>query len=106
MRPTHGLAARLGAILVILLVAAASLACAREGAAPAGDAAPASAAGIMLLVESGDVSLDDPLTRFLPDYPMQGHTVTVEHLLNHTSGIKSYTGLVRRWQRATRSSTT
>jgi len=57
------------------------------------------AAGIMQLVESGDVSLDDELTRFLPDYPMQGHVVTVEHLLNHTSGIKSYTGLGERWAR-------
>lgn len=57
------------------------------------------AAAIMQLIESGDVSLDDPLTRFLPDYPMQGHTVTVEHLLNHTSGIKSYTGLGPVWRR-------
>jgi CubicO group peptidase (beta-lactamase class C family) len=168
----HRVAARLAAVFVISIVATANLACAREGAAPIGDAAPAAAtveaennaitrgvdeiitremeaipmagvsaaiargdevlvakgygladiensvpatdetvyrigsitkqftaAGIMQLVESGDVSLDDELTRFLPDYPTQGHVVTIEHLLNHTSGIKSYTGLGQRWRR-------
>ena len=33
------------------------------------------------------------MTKYLPDYPMQGHEVTIRHLLTHTSGIKSYTGL-------------
>ena len=51
------------------------------------------AAAIMMLVEDGKVALDDPITKFLPDYPMQGHQVTVEHLLTHTSGIVSYTGI-------------
>ncbi len=48
---------------------------------------------IMRLVERGEISLDDPVTRFLPDYDTQGRTVTVRHLLNHTSGIFSYTSL-------------
>ncbi len=51
------------------------------------------AAAILLLAEDGKHSLDDPMTRFLPDYPMQGHAVTVRQLLNHTSGIKSFTSL-------------
>ena len=51
------------------------------------------AAGIMMLVEEGKLSLDDPLTKFLPDYPEVGKRVTVEHLLTHTSGIVSYTGI-------------
>lgn len=51
------------------------------------------AAGIMQLVEEGSVSLDDPITDYLADFPTQGHSVTVRHLLNHTSGIKSYTGM-------------
>ncbi len=46
-----------------------------------------------MLVEQGKVSLDDDITKYLPDYPTQGHTITVEHLLTHTSGIKSYTGM-------------
>lgn len=58
------------------------------------------AAAIMRLVEAGELALDDPITDFLPDYPTQGHTVTVRHLLNHTSGIVSYTGLHEsRWER-------
>ncbi len=46
-----------------------------------------------MLAEQGKLALSDPLTKFLPDYPVQGRTVTVEHLLTHTSGIKSYTEL-------------
>jgi CubicO group peptidase (beta-lactamase class C family) len=51
------------------------------------------AMAILQLVEAGKLSLDDELTKFLPDYPTQDHKVTVRHLLNHTSGIKSYTNV-------------
>ena len=51
------------------------------------------AASIMLLVERGELSLSDPLTQFLPDYPVHGHTITVENLLTHTSGIFNYTNI-------------
>ena len=51
------------------------------------------AAAVMQLVEAGKLSLDDDLNRVLPDYPTQGHRVTVRHLLNHTSGIKNHTDL-------------
>lgn len=50
-------------------------------------------AAILLLVEDGKLSLDDELTKFLPDYPTNGHRVTLRHLVNHTSGIKGYTEL-------------
>jgi CubicO group peptidase (beta-lactamase class C family) len=63
------------------------------------------AAAIMQLVEAGKVSLDDEITRFFPDYPTQGHTVTVRHLLTHTSGIKSYTGIPAFQRMRTRSLT-
>ena len=49
------------------------------------------AAAILQLVDQGKLSLDDDLTDFLPDYPVQGHRVTVRHLLNHTSGIQTFT---------------
>ena len=49
------------------------------------------AAAILLLAEDGKLSLDDELTKFLPEYPTAGHRVTLRHLLNHTSGIKGYT---------------
>ena len=52
------------------------------------------AALILQLVEEGRVALDAPLTTYLPDYPADpGDRVTVHHLLTHTSGIPSYTGL-------------
>ncbi len=51
------------------------------------------AAAIMQLTEQGKLSLQDELTRFLPDYPTHGKKITVEHLLTHTSGIKSYTDM-------------
>lgn len=49
-----------------------------------------SAAGLLKLVEAGKVSLDDPLSKYLKDYP-DGARITVLELLNHTSGIKDYT---------------
>jgi len=48
---------------------------------------------ILQLVEQGKVGLQDPITKYFPDYPTQGHEVTVHHLLTHISGIKSYTSL-------------
>lgn len=51
------------------------------------------AAAILLLEEEGKLSLDDPIDEHLPDYPTHGHTITIEHLLTHTSGIASYTGI-------------
>ena len=51
------------------------------------------AAAILQLVEAGQIGLNDPMTRYLPDYPTQGHEVSIRHLLTHTSGIKSYTTL-------------
>ena len=48
-------------------------------------------ASVLLLVEQGKLSLDDPLTKYLPDYPTQGHTVTIRRLLDHSSGISGYT---------------
>lgn len=44
---------------------------------------------VLRLVEQGRLSLDDTIDRFLPDFP-QGATVTVRHLLTHTSGLKDF----------------
>jgi D-alanyl-D-alanine carboxypeptidase len=50
------------------------------------------AAWLLRLVDQGRVRLDDPLSRFLPQYP--GATgITVAQLLNHTSGVRSYTAI-------------
>ena len=50
------------------------------------------AAGVLKLAEDGKLSLDDPLARFVPGYP-GGDKITVRMLLNHTSGIRSYTDM-------------
>jgi CubicO group peptidase (beta-lactamase class C family) len=55
------------------------------------------AVAILLLMEDGKLALDDDITRFLPTYPTQGYRITVEHLLTHTSGIRSYTSMPE-WQ--------
>jgi CubicO group peptidase (beta-lactamase class C family) len=46
---------------------------------------------ILMLVEQLKLSLDDDIRKYLPDYPSKGAIITIEHLLTHTSGIKSYT---------------
>jgi len=51
------------------------------------------AAAVMLLVEEGKVSLDDPVSKYVPEAPEAWAGVTVRHLLTHTSGIRNYTGL-------------
>ncbi|HEX3102739.1 MAG TPA: serine hydrolase domain-containing protein [Pyrinomonadaceae bacterium] len=51
------------------------------------------AAAIMLLVEEGKVNLDDPVSKYLQNTPDTWKTVTIRHLLTHSSGVKSYTSL-------------
>jgi CubicO group peptidase (beta-lactamase class C family) len=51
------------------------------------------AAAIMKLAEEGKLSVTDDIKKYLPDYPTHGHKITIHHLLNHTSGIKSYTNI-------------
>lgn len=51
------------------------------------------AVAILLLAEQGKLAVTDDITKFLPDYPTGGKSITVEHLLTHTSGIKSYTSM-------------
>jgi CubicO group peptidase (beta-lactamase class C family) len=48
---------------------------------------------IMQLQERGLLSVNDPITKHLPDYPKTGDGITIHHLLTHTSGIPSYTGV-------------
>lgn len=47
------------------------------------------AVAILQLMEQGKLSLQDDITKFIPDYPTQAYTITIEHLLTHTSGIKA-----------------
>ncbi|MFN8713391.1 MAG: serine hydrolase [Bacteroidota bacterium] len=47
---------------------------------------------ILMLQEQGKLSLKDPLSKYIADYP-RGNEITLHHLLNHTSGIMSFTNL-------------
>jgi len=51
------------------------------------------ATAIMMLQEQGKLSVTDSISQYLPDYPTHGHTILIEHLLTHTSGIMSYTSI-------------
>lgn len=51
------------------------------------------AAGILLLAQDGKLSVEDSIEKHLPDAPRAWAKITIRHLLTHTSGIKSYTGL-------------
>ena len=48
------------------------------------------ASGVMLLVEEGKLSLDDPLSKFFPQGPSWWRQVTVRELLSHTAGFTDY----------------
>ncbi|WP_457423778.1 serine hydrolase domain-containing protein [Roseateles sp. P5_E7] len=50
------------------------------------------AATLLRQIDEGKAKFDDPLSKFLPDYP-NGANITLLQLLNHTSGVKSYTGI-------------
>jgi len=45
------------------------------------------ATGIMLLLQDGRVSLDDPVSKYLDGTPETWQAITLRHLLTHTSGI-------------------
>jgi len=48
------------------------------------------ATAVMMLVEEGKLSLDDPLTKFFPNAPAAWKDVKVRHLLSHTGGFTDY----------------
>ncbi|MFH1118350.1 MAG: serine hydrolase [Bacteroidota bacterium] len=51
------------------------------------------AVSLLMLMEQGKINLTDEITKFIPEYPTQGQKITIHHLMNHTSGIKSYTDM-------------
>jgi CubicO group peptidase (beta-lactamase class C family) len=49
---------------------------------------PLTATGVMVLVDRGEIRLDDPVRRYLPEFTGGGRDqVTLRHLLTHTSGL-------------------
>lgn len=45
------------------------------------------AVAVLQLMERGKLSLQDEITKYLPDYPVDGQKITIENLLTHTAGI-------------------
>src|ERR1044071_8720400 len=55
---------------------------------------PFTAFSIALLAQQGKLSLDDDIRKYVPEMPKYDETVTIRHLVHHTSGIREYEALV------------
>jgi CubicO group peptidase (beta-lactamase class C family) len=51
------------------------------------------ACAILKLRDEGKLELGDDITKYIEGFPTHGHTITIQHLLTHTSGIRSYTSM-------------
>lgn len=52
------------------------------------------AMGIVLLEQQNKLSVDDDIRKYLPELPDFGETITIRHLLHHTSGLRDLHGLL------------
>src|SRR5262249_3695158 len=50
------------------------------------------AMAVMMLVEEGKLGLEDSLAKYFPAAPLAWKSITIRHLLTHTSGIKDWEG--------------
>lgn len=55
---------------------------------------PFTAMSIALLAQQGKLSLDDDIRKYVPEIPKYNDTITIRHLLHHTSGIREYQALL------------
>ena len=51
------------------------------------------AAAVLLLVEEKRLSLSDDVRKHVPELPDYGHTITLDHMLTHTSGLRDWVPL-------------
>ena len=51
------------------------------------------AACIVLLQQQGKLNLDDNLRKYIPEFPAYAEKITINQLLNHTSGLKDHRAL-------------
>jgi CubicO group peptidase (beta-lactamase class C family) len=49
---------------------------------------------IAMLVDLGRISLDDDIREYLPEIPDFGETITIRHLVHHTSGLRDQWNLL------------
>jgi CubicO group peptidase (beta-lactamase class C family) len=52
------------------------------------------ASAVLLLVGEGRIRLDDDVRKYIPELPVYGRTITIRHLLSHTSGLREWSNLV------------
>lgn len=52
------------------------------------------AATLVLLAKQGRLSLDDDVRHWVPELPDYGQTITLRHLIHHTSGLRDYLTLM------------
>ena len=62
------------------------------------------AAAVMLLAREGKLSLDDQVRTHIPELPDYGESLTIRHMLNHTSGLRDWGNVasIAGWPRTTR----
>lgn len=48
------------------------------------------AAAVILLSLEGKLGLDDPVKKYIPEFPDYGAPLTIRHLLNHTAGLRDW----------------
>ena len=48
-----------------------------------------------MLARQGKLSLEDDIRKYVPEMPDLGHTITLSHLIHHTSGLRDQYGLFR-----------
>src|SRR5699024_8217892 len=52
------------------------------------------AAAILKLIDEGKLALTDDIRDYFPELPDYGSTITVRHLLSHTSGLRDWRNVV------------
>jgi CubicO group peptidase (beta-lactamase class C family) len=65
------------------------------------------AASIVLLAMEGKLSLEDDVRDYVPELPDYGYTITLRHMLNHTSGLRDWGSVagISGWGRSNRTHT-
>ncbi|MBD8524473.1 serine hydrolase domain-containing protein [Pseudomarimonas arenosa] len=52
------------------------------------------AACVFLLAEQGAIELEHSIDRYLPELPSYAQSITIRHLIHHTSGLRDYIALL------------
>ncbi len=65
------------------------------------------AAAVVLLAMEGRLSLQDDIRMYIPEVPDYGSTITITHLMNHTSGLRDWGSVagISGWGRSYRTHT-